>query len=1000
MPSCICWCLRRLVRCGMPLRPASHKVFGGTWGGTTIIGGTAKKELTASEGRALATSNSSGDQFVGRGEVLASLSELLTSSKESNQAAYIVGEAGVGKTRLVEVVAEAAREANFRVIWGRPQQYAEDFPYLAFLQITNQLKGGSGSNGSTLLPEAATTEWASLSVDTRAARTRFILNIANAVIQQAEANPTMIVMDDLQWADIASLLLLSNLLDLPGRGLFFVCLSRPENASRPQVEGLLKAIRAGSRVFELAGLDQVELHELTATILGEGVLSESEVASLWGWTNGNPLFVKTLVAHLKETGLLEEHGLDEALRRSDMPSGASQAIRARIEDLGPRIRHVLSVAAVLGDEFDRAALADILEEAEDSVAGQLGVACERDIIAADSGLRDDRLRFRHPLYRKTLYELLPPSERRGVHKRIAQLAADGRLQLSPEELATHAWSKTSGVNEDAARHCQAAARHAEGLLAYESAARFWEMALDCVDLYDASARAEVLKRQGWALWAANSWKRCEEVWCEAIALYEVLDESLEIAKLSQAIGDMMRWRQDATGAEQWTKRALLGLPKDSLDRARALAILGSVQSQRGPATEGLSTLQEAIRATDAVGSSDPRIDFWLSYGLRRAGDSVMARKIAERGLLQAESANDSHGTVMLAGTLARTELAGLNPAAAGAYISRMNAAAGHADTASILMLLEVQAYYLGYVGDWLRLTELCETTMAKLRLAGSYQVASARVLWAEAQFALSRWDLAAETMRGALPHLAEMQDMCRIHIARVLASSGNGAGAIQAVEGFLETALQSDGVRSGMAVVADAAAALEPPELWQPAYDLLAKEPGAIAFVYSPTSVSRVRGRLATRLKKWTDAVDHFDAATAHLAEGGATWELMRTYQDYAVMRRARGRRGDSGKAEALEMKAAQLLESTGLGATPTHVPYVTELRGNEYGLTGREVEVLQLVARGLRNKEIAEELSLSPHTVERHLENIYGKMDATGRADAVIRAVESGVLTRTRQSP
>ena len=128
MPNYLSWCIRLLVRCGMPLGPASHKVFGGAWGGTTIIGGTAKRELTAYEGRALATSNSSGDQFVGRGEVIASLSELLTSSKERNQAAYIVGEPGVGKTRLVEVLAEAAREAKFQVVWGRPQQYAEDFP--------------------------------------------------------------------------------------------------------------------------------------------------------------------------------------------------------------------------------------------------------------------------------------------------------------------------------------------------------------------------------------------------------------------------------------------------------------------------------------------------------------------------------------------------------------------------------------------------------------------------------------------------------------------------------------------------------------------------------------------------------------------------------------------------------------------------------------------------------------------------------------------------------
>ena len=931
--------------------------------------------------------------------MLASLSELLASSRERNQAAYIVGEPGVGKTRLVEVVAEAAREADFQVVWGRPQQYAEDFPYLAFLQIANQLRGRSGQNGPGPLPDVPTKEWASLSVNTRAARTRFILDIANSVTQGAEANPTLIVMDDLQWADIASLLLVSNLLDLPGRGLFFVCLSRPEDSSRPQVEGLLKAIRAGSRVFELAGLEQHELQELTMSVLGAGTLSENEVESLWGWTNGNPLFVKTLVAHLKETGLLEEHGIDEALRRSGMPSGALQAIQARLDDLGPRIRHLLSVAAVLGDEFDRAALAGILEESEDSVAGQLGVACERDIITADSGLRDHRLRFRHPLYRKTLYELLPPSEQRGVHKRIVHLAAKGGLHLSLEELATHhAWSEKSGVNEDAARHCQVAARHAEGLLAYESAARFWEMALDCVDRADEPARAELLKRQGWALWAASSWKRGEEAWRAAIRIYEGLDEPAEVAELALAIGDMLRWRQDLNSSETWLKRALEDLPQGSRSRARALSMLGSIQCLRGGLEEGLHTLQEAVVETETSGSDDSRIDYWLAYGLRMTGESEAGRMVAERGLLRAEKDNDAPGAIMLAGVLACVELVDLRLKSAKAYVSRMETFADQADTTAHMMTLEVQAYQLGYVGDWLSLAKLCETTMARLRLAGSYQVASAKVLWAEAQAALGRREVAVETMRSALPDLEEMGDVCRVHISRILASSGDSSEALEDVKRYLATASDPDKVRSGGVVLGDTAAAINEPELWAPAYDLVLNEAALMTLVYSPTSVSRVRGRLATRLKMWADAVDHFEAATAHLAEGGATWELMRTYQDYAVMRRARGRRGDSGKAETLDLKAAQLLEATGLGATPMHVPYVTELRANEYGLSGREVEVLQLVARGLRNKEIAEELSLSPHTVERHLENIYGKMDAKGRAEAVTRAAECGVLTRTGQ--
>ena len=225
------------------------------------------------------------------------------------------------------------------------------------------------------------------------------------------------------------------------------------------------------------------------------------------------------------------------------------------------------------------------------------------------------------------------------------------------------------------------------------------------------------------------------------------------------------------------------------------------------------------------------------------------------------------------------------------------------------------------------------------------------MLWAEAQAALGRRQVAVETMRNALPDLEEMGDVCKVHISRILANSGDSFEALEDVRRYLAAALDPDKVRSGGAILGDAAAAIDEPDLWKPAYGLVLQEHAMVSLVYSPTSVSRVRGRLATRLKKWTDAVDHFEAATAHLAEGGATWELMRTYQDYAVMRRARGRRGDSGKAEALEMKAAQLLESTGLGATPTQVPYVTELRGNAYGLTGREVDVLHVVARGRWNK-------------------------------------------------
>ncbi len=932
--------------------------------------------------------------------MLKALSELLVNSRKSNEAAFVVGEPGVGKTRLAEVLAHAAQEAGVRVVWGRPQQFAEDFPYLAFLQIANQLKEGVSAGRAGAVLEATSTEWASLSVDTRATRTRFILEATNKIIEQVAARSTMIIIDDLQWADIASLLLVSSLLDVLGHGLFLVCLSRPQDSGRPNARGLLNAIRTRSRAFDLQGLDDVELNEFTMGLLGRGVLSREEVEALCNWTNGNPLFVRTLLAHLDEAGLLTEHGLDEALRRAEMPSGVLQASKARIAALGPRVRRALSAAAVLGEEFERCALVAVLGETEDGVAGQLAAAREKGIVAADRGLRDDRLRFCHSLYRRALYDQLAPSKRRELHRRVIEISTQGVLSLSSEELATHhALSTGSQPNQEAANHCRSAARHAERLLAYESAARFWEMALDCTDQSNDGARAELLKRQGWALWAANSWKRGEAAWREAVHLYEGLGEPGEVAQLALAIGDMLRWRHDLEPSEGWLNRALTHLPENSLGRARALALLGGIQCIRDASEKGLLMLQEASDMTQGTGMSDARIDYWLAYGLRRAGDRAGAKAVGMRGLEHAERNDDVHGAIVLAGSLANAELIELKLAASNEYMARVDRFAGQADTGALMILLETKAYQLGYRGQWQEVAALCESTMARLRLAGSYQVASAKVIWAEAQFALGRWETAVSTMQKALPSLEQMKDVCRVHIARVIASSGQGEQVSEDVRAYLGTASEPANVRSGIAVLGDAAAAINEPDLWSPAYGLVLNERAAVTLVYSPTSVDRVRGRLATRLKKWTDAIDHFESAKKQLSDGEATWELLRTCQDYAVMRRSRGRRGDMTKAEALELFVAQIAQEKGVSAPLLAEPFSEELQRNSFGLSGREVDVLRLVAAGLRNKDVADQLSLSPHTVERHLENIYAKMDVRGRTEAVMRAAEGGVLTRPHES-
>lgn len=902
----------------------------------------------------------------------------------------------MGKTRLVEVLAHAAQEAGLRVVWGRPQQYAEDFPYLCFLQIASELEAPNRHGSDPVLAETSD-EWASLAVDARSARTSYVLQVAESIVEQARSGPLMLVVDDVQWADLASLLLLSALLDTSGHGLFLVCLSRPDGSFRREARGLVKSIQSRCHKLELRGLMVGETHEFSNKLLGRGTLSEAEAEVLCSRTGGNPLFLRALLQHLKDSDLLAQHGVEEALERSDIPTVLSDAVDLAINDLGSDVRHVLSAAAVLGQEFESQVLAALVDQPEDRVAGLLRAARQTGIISSNGNLRSERIRFGHPLYRQRLYEMQAPNERRRLHGRVIEIAEQSTLDLSEAELATHhTRSRPPGANVKAVAHCRAAAVRAERLFAYESAARFWEMALDCVERSDKPSRAEFYKRQGWALWAGNSWKRSEGAWRKAIDVYEALGNTTEVAELALAIGDMMRWRQHLAPSEEWIRKALPDLPEHSSSRARALSLLGSIQCLRGSPEEGLKTLQEAVRATEA-GNSDARIDFWLSYGLRRAGDPATANAVAERGLHQAEAAGDTHSTIMLSAALARTELIELRPDLAEPYLARLERHADQADTAALLVVLQTRALRMGYAGEWEPLSELCNATRASLRLAGGYQLASVNVFWAEAEFAQGNWRGAVRALKEALPALEEMQDLCRVHLARILAASGEGAQALDHVRTYLNLALKPGLARSGVAVMADAAAAIDDSSLWEPAYELALKEPGHLTFVYSPTSVDRVRGRLAARLKKWDDSTSHFENAIEHLSAGGAVWELLRTYQDFAVMRRVRGRRGDAAKADALEIRAERTAQESLVSIPQAGAPYAARSSGNMYGLTSREVEVLQLVAAGLRNKEVADRLSISPHTVERHLENIYSKMDVRGRVEAVTRAAEGGVLTPTR---
>jgi DNA-binding NarL/FixJ family response regulator len=79
-------------------------------------------------------------------------------------------------------------------------------------------------------------------------------------------------------------------------------------------------------------------------------------------------------------------------------------------------------------------------------------------------------------------------------------------------------------------------------------------------------------------------------------------------------------------------------------------------------------------------------------------------------------------------------------------------------------------------------------------------------------------------------------------------------------------------------------------------------------------------------------------------------------------------------------------LQASGPGVPSGRLP------AGQHGLSSRELEVLRLLAEGESNRQIASRLGLSPHTIERHVANLYRKIGARGRADATAYALRSGL--------
>jgi class 3 adenylate cyclase/tetratricopeptide (TPR) repeat protein len=447
--------------------------------------------------------------LVGRGRELGVLQGIWerVSDERTPTLVTIVGPPGVGKTRLGIEFGRVVGELGGRSVRGRSLPYRDSSAYGAFAAQVKQFCGIFESDsievGLQKLSDAVTqllgpTESAEvaghlailLGLDREgsvADRETLFFSVRRFIEAVAGNEPTMLVFEDVHWADRSLLdlveLLAARLRDLP---ILLLALARPELLdARPGWGGGLPAYTA----LPLDQLKESEARELAAQLLGTSENGgRAEQAALLAETGaGNPLFIEQLAATLAET----KPGDD-----SPLPTTIRGIVAARLDALPAAERAVLLDAAVGGKVFWRGALERMTEHPE-ALPELLGALEGRDLIRRQSVSAiegDQQFMFKHVLIRDVAYDLLPRARRRERHAQVAQFLEEATSVIGEAGAALARQWRDAGEHERAIEHLMTAAEEAERGWAKDRAVAFYREALELLPEGDAERRTAVKRR--------------------------------------------------------------------------------------------------------------------------------------------------------------------------------------------------------------------------------------------------------------------------------------------------------------------------------------------------------------------------------------------------------------------------------------------------------------------------------------------------------------------------
>ena len=961
-----------------------------------------------------------GEHLVGRADELGSLDHALAQLDRGGSCAIeLVGEPGIGKTRLLAELAARAERLGHLVLTGSASELERDLPFWVFVDALDEYVGGLEPEALASLDDDVRTELAQILPSLTAHATAPHAALQNeryrthravrALLERlATTKPLVLVLDDLHWADSGSAELLGALLHRPPAAPVLLALAmRPRLVPERLSLALERAHRAGTVMrVELGALTSEQAHEL----LGAQAVGTTATA-LYEESGGNPFYLEQLVRGLDRDGREARTGSEKiALAELQVPPTVAAALARELGGLTEVARLVLQGAAVAGDPFEPELAAAAAATDEPSAMDALDELLSVDLVRPTDVPR--RFRFRHPLVRRAVYESTPGGWRLSAHERTAEALA---RRGAPVAARAHHVELSARPGDAAAVAVLREAGEAAAQRAPATAARWFDGALRLIsDSAPAEERVRLLLARAGSLAATGHLAESHAALLESIAVVPAEALALRVrlvvacagvehllgrypqahARLETALDEL------EDGASPEAVALMIELAVDGMYRADLDAMLGWAERAVAAATSlqdrALTAAALAVRACGAAlsGSAEAQAQCEEAAQLiDRLSDDELARRLdalvylaTAEGYLDRFEPSGRHGQrgVTIGRATGQGDLFPLLYAVLGTALwvqGRMAESVEVLDGAVEAARLVDSDHGLAW--------NLCSRSVAAFA-AGDLEHASATA--EESAELATRLDPGPITawiavMRAQLMHEAGQTSRA----ADLLVASAGGeelrmiGGAWRArclellTRCYLAAGRRSEAERSVQAARACADTVRLPlafamANLAEAALDIDDGLPASAA----------VRAIDAAAILEEVNAV--FDAAGARVLAGRALAQAGEREAAVAELERARAAFDAFGsvryRAQAereLRKLGRHIHRRTKAGATSD---------AGVVSLTARELELARLVVDRKTNPEIASELFLSQKTVETHLRNIFRKLGVANRIE-LARAVE-----------